>query len=52
MAKVTVYDQAGKPHEVDSVDAKEYVESGSYTRENPNGDAEDNHLDCAAPRRL
>ena len=31
MAKVTVYDQAGKPHEVDSVDAKEYVASGSYT---------------------
>ena len=41
MAKVTVYHkETGKPHEVDSVDAKEYVESGSYTRENPNGDAE------------
>jgi hypothetical protein len=36
MAKVTVYDKEGKPHEVDSVDAKEYVASGSYTAENPN----------------
>ena len=40
MAKVTVYDKDGKPHEVDSVDAKEYVASGSYTRENPNAKAE------------
>jgi len=41
MAKVTVYHkETGKQHEVDSVDAKEYVESGSYTRENPNAEAE------------
>lgn len=40
MAKVTVYDKEGKPHEVDSVDAKEYVASGSYTRENPSDEAE------------
>ena len=31
-----VYDAQGKPHEVDSVDAKEYVASGAYTLENPN----------------
>lgn len=39
MAKVTVYDKEGKAHEVDSVDAKEYVASGGYTAENPNAEA-------------
>lgn len=39
MAKVTVYDKQGRPSEVDPVDAREYVASGSYTMENPNADA-------------
>lgn len=41
MARVTVYEkETGKAHEVDSVDAKEYVASGGYTTENPNAGSE------------
>lgn len=32
---ITVYDSEGKPHTVESVDAREYVASGNYFRENP-----------------
>lgn len=32
---ITVYDIEGKPHTVESVDAREYVASGNYFRENP-----------------